>query len=125
MSGKRYKNKTVGTIDEKFCTKTGISKYSNFKIEQSLGLIYHVQKHLNDFINVDSFNKTLMEIPTIISKPYFMYYDKVKNSIRYYKRVEEFVCVVVNINETSAFVSTVYPVKKTAVDKLKMKNKDL
>ncbi|CDF20585.1 unknown [Clostridium sp. CAG:609] len=57
----------------------------------------------------------------IISKPYFMYYDKVKNSIRYYKRVKEFVCVVVNINETSAFVSTIYPVRKATVDKLKNK----
>lgn len=121
MAGKKYKNKTVGKIDSKFCTKNGISRYSNFKIEQSLGLIYHVQKHLNDFISVDSFNKTLTEIPTIISKPYFMYYDKVKNSIRYYKRVKEFVCVVVNINETSAFISTIYPVRKATVDKLKNK----
>lgn len=95
--------------------------YSNFKIEQSLGLIYHIQKHLNDFIRVDSFNKTLLNIPNIISKPYFMYYDSIKNSIKYYKKVEEFVCVVVNINGTSAFVSTIYPVKKIVVDKLKNK----
>lgn len=87
-----------------------------------MGLIYHVQKHLNEFISVDSFNKTLLNIPNIITAPYYMYYDKVKNSIKYYKKIEEFVCVVVNIKENGAFVSTIYPVNKVTIDKLKRKH---
>lgn len=122
MTNKKYKMKVVGVIDSNFCKKHNINFYANFKIEQSLGLIYHVQKHLNDFISVDSFNSTLMSIPKIISNPYYMYYDSVKNSIRYYKKVKEFVCVVVNISNTNAFVSTIYPINKKNIDKLKNRN---
>lgn len=124
MGTKNYKTKIIGLINPKFCKKEGIEQYSNFKIEQSLGLIYHIQKHLNEFISVDSFNKTLLNIPNIITAPYYMYYDKVKNSIKYYKKIEEFVCVVVNIKENGAFVSTIYPVNKVTIDKLKRKHRN-
>ena len=73
----------------------------------------------NDFKSVDSFNLTLLNIKEAISKPYYMLYDPIKNSIRYYKKIEEYVCIIVNINEASAYVSTLYPISKDNIDKLK------
>lgn len=90
------------------------------KIEQSLGLMYHVQKHMNDFNSVDSFNFTLLNISQVISKPLAMQYDPVKKSIKYYKKLQEYVCVVVNLTDDTAFVATLYPVSKKTIDKIKI-----
>lgn len=90
---------------------------------QSLKLIYHVNKHVNDFISVDSFNDTLANVDKVISSPYYVYYDPIKNSLRYYKKIDEYVCVVVNILNDYSFISTIYPVNKKMIDKLKNKNK--
>ncbi len=118
---KKFKTKNVGIIESKYCKKYNVCCYVNYKIEQSLGLMYHVQKHMNDFISVDSFNITMLNISQIISKSYFVYYDPIKNSFRYYKKLKEYVCVVVNVMENSAFVSTIYPINKKNIDKLKSK----
>lgn len=104
-SMKKYKNKEVGRLDKKFCQKYGISNCINFKIVQSLGVIYHAQKHMNDFINVDSFNTTVLKINEVINQSFFVYYDAERNSIKFYKKLMEYVCVVVNITETEAFVA--------------------
>ena len=119
MGSKKYKSKEVGRLDKKFCNKYGLENCTNFKIVQSLGLIYHAQKHMNDFVSVDSFNETMLKIKDVISYPYFVYYDTQKNSLKYYKKIVEYVCVVVNITSTEAFVSTAYPINKKNIDKLK------
>lgn len=115
----RKKTKIVGKISSSICKKNNISCYKEYDILQSLGLIYHINKHINDFININSFNKTIKSIDKIITSPLFVYYDPVKNSLRYYKKLDEYVCVVVNILEDYSFVSTVYPVNKKTIDKLK------
>jgi len=119
MANKKFKTKEVGKLDSKFCKKYGLSGCTNFKIVQSLGLVYHAQKHMNDFTSVDSFNLTILKISSVISSPYFVYYESAKNSLKFYKKLTEYVCVVVNITATEAFVSTVYPVNKKVIDKLK------
>ena len=94
-------------------------------IVQSFGLVKHVQKHINDFTDVDSYNQAMANLDKIINKPYFMSYDSVKNSIKYYGQVKQYVCVVVNLTNTEAYISTFYPVKKKTIDKLKNQLKTL
>lgn len=117
----KKKTKIVGKISSSICKANNISCFSGYDIVQSLGLISHVNKHVNNFISVDSFNKTLANVDKVISSPYFVYYDPIKNSLRYYKKLDEFVCVVVNILNDYSFVSTIYPVNKKTIDKLKNK----
>lgn len=119
----KKKTKIVGKISSSICSQYNISCYADYDILQSLGLISHVNKHANEFISVDSFNQTLVNIDKVISFPYYVYYDSVKNSLRYYKKLTEYVCVVVNIVNDYAFVSTIYPVNKRMIDNLKNKNK--
>lgn len=119
----KKKTKLVGKISALICNQYNISCYIDYEIVQSLGLISHVNKHVNDFISVDSFNKTIANVDKVISSPYYVYYDPIKNSLRYYKKIEEYVCVVVNILNDYSFISTIYPVNKKMIDKLKNKNK--
>ena len=116
---KKCKIKTVGKLDAKFCRENSINEYSNMKIVQSFGLVKHVQKHINDFTCVNSYNKTMSNIDKIINNPYYRVYDPVKNSIKYYGKIDQYICVVVNLTNTEAYVSTLYPVNKKTIDKLK------
>lgn len=118
---KKFKSKEIGRLDKNLCKKYNLPNFNNIKIVQSLGLVAHIQKHLNDFISVDSFNMTITSVRSVIEKPYFVYYDSQKNSIKFYKRLKEYVCVVVNITSTEAYVATIYPVNKRNIDKLKNK----
>lgn len=119
----KKKTKIVGKISSSICKTNNISVFSGYDIVQSLGLISHINKHVNDFISVDSFNKTLANVSKVISSPYFVYYDPIKNSLKYYKKLDEYVCVVVNILNDYSFVSTIYPVNKKTIDKIKNKIK--
>ena len=51
--------------------------------------------------------------------PEFVYYDYSKNSIKYFKKLKQYVCVVVKIDKNKAFVATLYPVNKKSILKLK------
>lgn len=117
----KCKTKIVGKINSKFCKDNNITNYSNMKIVQSFGLVKHVQKHINDFTDVNSYNLTMSSLDKIINKPYFVSYDSVKNSIKYYGQVKQYVCIVVNLTNTEAYISTFYPVNKKTIDKLKKK----
>lgn len=119
---KNYKNKEIGKLTKTFCLKYGIPKdYYEYKIMQSFGLIYHVQKHIENFMNVESFNYTLCNLKETVDNPYYVIYDFEKNSIKYFKKFKEYVCVVVNITNFECHISTFYPVNKYNIDKLKNK----
>ncbi len=61
-----------------------------------MGLIYHVQKHSQNFLNIQNYTLALNSIKKILS-------------------------VVVNIEKNMAYVATIYPVNKKKIDKLKQK----
>lgn len=121
---KKHKTKEVGIIEKNYIKRYDL-KIANERIVQSLGLVYHTQKHLGNFCSVDSFNKTLLDIPKILKKPYYVSYDSDKNSLKYYGKIVEYVCIVVNITDTENFVSTFYPISKSKIDKKRYEeNKD-
>ena len=62
-----------------------------------------------------------MNIDKIISSPYYVEYDKKRNSLKYYGKVDQYVCVVVRLDKKEYFVSTFYPLSKKKIDKLKSK----
>ena len=59
----------------------------------------HTNKHANDLITLDSYHNTLMNIDKIISSPYYVEYDKKRNSLKYYGKVDQYVCVVVRLEK--------------------------
>ncbi len=113
--------KIVGKISDNIVDKYHLYEYRNKKIIQSLDLYIHVAKHANEYKSVDSFNNALMSIPDIINDPFFVYYDPHKNSLLYFKEIDEDVCVVVKLKlneKKDCYVATVYPVSKDKINKL-------
>ena len=62
-----------------------------------------------------------MNIDKIISSPYYVEYVEKRNSLKYYGKVDQYVCVVVRLDKKEYFVSTFYPLSKKKIDKLKSK----
>lgn len=120
--GKGRINKIVGRISDEVVERYKLYDYRNKEIVQSLDLYVHVAKHAKEFESVDSFNHTLSNISDIIENPYFVYYDPSKNSLLYFKEIDENVCTVVKLNlrkNKDSYVATVYPISKNKIDKYK------
>ena len=120
--GKGRINKIVGRISEDLVEKYKLYDYRNKEIVQSLDLYLHVAKHAKEFESVDSFNHTLSNISEIIENPYFVYYNPSKNSLLYFKEIDENICAVVKLNlrkNKDSYVATIYPVSKNKINKYK------
>lgn len=122
--GKHKINKIVGRISKNVAEQYGLQEYENQEIIQSLDLYIHTYKHLNEFNSVDSYNATVTNIDLIIDDPYFVYYEKERNSLLYFREIDEFVCAVVKLKlrkNKDNYVATVYPLSKNKVEKFKEK----
>lgn len=57
----------------------------------------HIEKHIPEFKNLDSYKSPIKNIEKIINNPNFVYYDYNKKSLLYFKEIKEDVCVVVKL----------------------------
>lgn len=118
--GKGKIKKIVGRISDEVVEKYELYDYRDKEIVQSLDLYLHVAKHVPEFESVDSYNHTMSNIPEIIANPYFVYYNPRKNSLLYFKEIDEDVCVVVKLNlrkNKDIYIATVYPISKRKIQR--------
>lgn len=119
-------NKIVGYISKEIAEKFQLQEYYGQKIVQSLDLYSHIHKHIHEFNSIDSFNNAVFQIDSIIKDPYFVYYESDKNSLLYFKQIDEYVCVVVKLKlrkNKDNYVATIYPLSRKKLEKFI--NKDL
>lgn len=117
--GKGKITKTVGKLSDEVINRYGLHDFRNIEITQSMDLYLHVVKHREEFQSIDSYNNTLSKIPEIISNPRLVYYDKQRNSLLYFKKIDENVCSVVklNIRKKEIYVASVFPVSENKIIK--------
>lgn len=114
----------ISKIDNDIVNKYNLTIYDKQEIIQDMNLYLHTYKHIKEFKTIDNYNYAIFNIGEIIKKPYFVYYDKDKESLLYFKEMKEDVCAVVKLNirkNKDTYVSTLYPVNKNKVEKLKEK----
>ena len=63
-----------------------------------------------------------MNLDKIIKNPYHVEYDEKRQSLKYYGKVDQYVCVVVKLDRKETYISTIYPQSKDKIDKLKNKS---
>ena len=81
--------KIVGKISDEVINKYKLYNYKDKNIVQSLDLYIHTLKHKKEFISSFSYENTLHKIPEIILSPNYVYYNSNKNSVVYFKKLEE------------------------------------
>lgn len=118
--------KIVGVVSEKVAMDCNIPEYANKEIVQSSKLDIHTNKHANDFFSIDSYHEALINIDKIIGNPYHVEYDSKKESLKYYGKANQYICVIVKIKDKKElFVSTFYPQSKIKIDKIKQNKNSL
>ena len=113
-------NKIVGKISDDIVEQYKLYDYRGKNIVQSLDLYLHITKHIPEFESVDSYNNTMSNIENIIANPYFVYHNPHKNSLLYFKEIDENICVVVKLNlrkNKDNYIATVYPISKSKIEK--------
>lgn len=81
-------------------------------------------KHLNDFPSEKDYNDVMDSLKEIIRKPDYVFYDKSKKGLEYYKKVNSDVLVAVRVDDGSELkVKSVYPVKQEKIENRKKKEK--
>ena len=113
-------NKVVGVISDDIVDKYKLYDYRGREIVQSLDLYIHIAKHIKEFESVDSYNHAVSSIPEIISKPKYVYYDSNRNSLLYFKKIDENVCLVVKLKlrkNKDTYVATIYPINENKIQK--------
>ena len=113
-------NKVVGVISDDIVDKQKSYDYRGREIVQSLDLYIHIAKHIKEFESVDSYNHAVSSIPEIISKPKYVYYDPNRNSLLYFKKIDENVCLVVKLKlrkNKDTYVATIYPINENKIQK--------
>ena len=110
--------KVVGTISDKIVEKYLLHDYHGKRIVQSLDLYIHISKHILEFKSVDSYINTISSIPDILLNPYFVYFDKDRKSLLYFKKINQSICVVVKLvlrKNKDCYVATIYPISDIKV----------
>ena len=112
--------KIIGKISNEVIEKYKLYDYRNKNIVQSLDLYVHIAKHVKEFKSIDSYHNTISNIENIISDPFFVYYNKKRNSLLYFKKIDEEVCVVVKLilrENKDSYVASIYPVSENKIQK--------
>jgi hypothetical protein len=118
------KIRTVGVISHAVAERFKLYEYENKHIVQSSNLCKHTVKHKSEFKNVDSYYLAFNSIPRIIAKLTFVFYDERRESLLYFKKIEENVCVVVKLSlSKNIYVATMYPVGIRKMQKLMHKER--
>ena len=84
------------------------------------------QRHINDFYSEKDYNFVMNSLPDIIKNPDYVFYDKSKNGLEYYKRVNHNVLVAVRVNKGRELkVKSVYPVEDIKIENRKKKEEQM
>lgn len=79
--------------------------------------ISHCEKHKSDFINIESYNYSMQNIPQIINIPDYIGYNPQNNSIEYIKQLGDLTLVAIRLKQQGdLFLRSIYPISKSKLE---------
>lgn len=119
---KYNKHKIVGYISESVADEWDLPEQKGKPIFQTFSFYKHIQKHIQDFGSLDSFEYALNNIENIILNYDFVIHNGVNESLEYYKKLNGNVVVVAKLtNKNKLYLSSIYPVSDFKVENKKEK----
>lgn len=92
--------KFLGSLNKNIAEYWGIEEHANKPIIVYDDRVQHViENHLKDFGTEEKIIKTYDELHNIIKNPDYVYYNKEKQGLEYYKIIKDDICVAVRINK--------------------------
>lgn len=117
----------LGTISDEIIKQWGLDDYKDKKI-----IIYpdakehSEEKHKTQYENEEEYYFVMDSLENIIKNPDYVYYDKNKKGLEYFKKFKNNVMVAVRVNEGKELkVKSVYPVTEIKITNRKKKEEML
>lgn len=106
------KNTTiVGIISENVSCEWNLEGMAGKTIYKKPGFYKHISKHINDFTTFKSYETAISNIENIILSPDLVLYNGINKSLEYIKCLEEYVCLIVNINPVNPIIiASLFPI---------------
>lgn len=115
----------LGKVDKEIAIKCGIPDYAEKKIVLYPNDKKHCEKrHLSDFANKKHFYYAMSNLDYIIADPDFVYYNKKKDTLEYYKDIGQDISIRIRVeNGPELKIKTFFPVEKAKIEDRKIKAK--
>lgn len=115
--------RVLGEISDDIIDKWEIEEHRNKKIVLYFQTkMMHCDKHKAEYIDDESFYYTMDNLENIIKNPDYVFCDKKKSGLEYFKKLKENVLVVVRIESGNELkVVSVYPVTQTKIENRRKK----
>ena len=113
----------LGKINQDIVEKWELYDHKNKKIVMYEDAKEHSKlRHLNDYSNEEDYYIVMDSLEEIIKKPDYVYYDKAKKGLEYYKKINTNILVAVRIDDGKELkVKSVYPIKPEKIENRKKK----
>lgn len=106
----------VGELTQQHIDKLGLkAKPRNIKF--AYDRVSHCKKHINDFKDITSYNKSMANIPNIIKNPDYIGYNQKNNGIEYIKRLDDVTLVAIRLKSNGdLFLRSIYPISESKLN---------
>lgn len=120
------KYRYIGILDPELAKNLNIEEHKNKPILVFDDRIVHViDNHLNDFGSKEKIIDIYNELPNIIKKPDYSYYNEKTKGLEFYKNINDNVCVAIRINPGKTLkVKSWYPANKGKIANRKKKEQE-
>lgn len=83
-------------------------------------------RHINDYPNEEDYYFVMDSLEEIIRQPDYVFYDKSKQGLEYYKKIDSNILVAVRVNNGRELkVKSVYPVETEKIENRKKKEEQM
>ena len=117
----------LGEISNEIVQQWNIPEQKNKKIVMYPEAKEHSKdRHINDYPTEEAYYFVMDSLEEIIQNPDYVFYDKSKQGLEYYKQININVLVAVRVNNGRELkVRSVYPVEKEKIENRKRKEEQM
>ena len=119
--------RVLGKVSKEIAKNWNINEHKNKKIVIYEEAIKHsTERHIDDYETIEDYYYVMNSLEKIINNPDYVFYDKSKKGLEYYKHLKSNILVAVRVNNGKELkVKSVYPVKRSKIDNRKKKEEEM
>ena len=113
----------LGQINNEIIEQWELYEHKNKKIVMYPEAKEHSKdRHINDYPSIEDYYIVMDSLEKIIQNPDYVFYDKSKKGLEFYKKINSNILVAVRVdNGKELKVKSVYPIKETKIENRKKK----
>lgn len=117
----------LGEVSNEVVEKWQLYEYKNKKIVMYPEAKEHSKdRHINDYKSVDDYYYVMDSLEEIINNPDYVFYDKSKAGLEYYKNIRGNILVAIRVIPGKELkVRSVYPVEQEKINNRRKKEMDM